>query len=180
MKAQRKQISDTDCWKGFYTIFAFFGLILMCLEIPIYRNTFIKIGILLFIVLFIGVITFFLSKTHYKKTYNLKGVFFPLLQSILSWGFISSYLFLATNFYFADKDSTEHILKIKSKSSIPGARTKINRQPTAKFDYSGFEKEIVFYYSDSKLVDKAESIKLHIRKGALGFDIIGDYAVINK
>ena len=180
MKLLGKQIDENDFWKGFYTVTLFLGLILLYLEIFLYRMTFIKMGILIIIVLIVGLLTFFLIKSHYKSTYNLKGNIFPLFQSFLSWGFIASYLFLATNYYLADKDITEHELIIKSKSSLPGYKITSKRQPTVRFDYADLEKELVFYSSDSELVENAKSIKLQIRKGALGFDIIENYKLINE
>jgi hypothetical protein len=122
----------------------------------------------------VGLIAFIISNQHYKKTYNIKGSFLPLMQSILSWGFIACYLFLALNFYFADKQINECVLPIKSKSSIQG-RPRSMRQPTIKFDYNKFEKELVFYFSETALVDKSQEIKLQIRKGAFGYEIIDDY-----
>jgi hypothetical protein len=180
MKLFGRQINDTDFWKGYYTLTLFLGLFLIYLEITIYRKTFISIGILLFIVLIIGLFSFILSKKHYKMTYNLNGNFFPLVQNLLSWGFISCYMILATNYYFADSYKTEYTFKIKSKNSLPGYRIASSRQPTVRFAYFNFEKELVFYSSDSELVDQATKIKVVIRKGALGFDILDDYKLANK
>ena len=180
MKLLGRQIDNNDFWKGFYNVTLFLGLILMYLEIFLYRKTFIKIDILLIIVVVVGSVTFVLIRKKYKSTYNLKGNFFPLMQSFLSWGFILSYLFLATNYYLADKDITEHQLIIKSKSSLSGYRITSKRQPTIRFDYADFEKELVFYSSNSELVENAKSIKLQLRKGALGFDIIENFQLINE
>jgi hypothetical protein len=175
MKLKILQIESKDFWKGLYTLTLFLGLILMFLEIFIYRKTFIDLGIIISLILFVGMIVFVFSKQHYKKTYNLKGNFFPLMQSIFSWGFIACYLFLALNFYFADKKIIEWVLPIKSKSSIPGYRPMSLRQPTIKFNYGKFEKELVFYYSETAVVDTSQKIKLQIRVGAFGYDIIDHY-----
>lgn len=175
-----RQIDNNGFWKGFYTVTLFMGLILMYLEVLLYRKTLIKIGILLIIVVVVGSVTFVLIRKKYKSTYNLKGNFFPLMQIFLSWGFILSYLFLATNYYLADKDITEHELIIKSKSSLPGYKITSKRQPTVRFDYADLEKELVFYSSNSELVENAKSIKLQLRKGALGFDIIEKYQLIDE
>ena len=179
MKLLGRQI-DNDFWKGFYTVTLFLGLILMYLEIFLYRMTFIQEGILLIIVVFVGLVAFALIKNHFKTTYNLKGNFFPLMQSFISWGFIASYLFLATNYYLADKEKIEQIIIIKSKSSLPGYKFSSKRQPTIRFDSGDFEKELVFYTSDSELVENARSLKILLKKGAFGFDIIEDYQLINE
>ena len=173
------QINEIDFWKGFYTISLFLGAILMYLEIFLYRETFIRIGHILIIVFIVGLITFQLTKNHYRKIYNLKSNFFPLLQSLISWGFISSYLVLATNYYFADKEISEYIIEIKSRSSLSGYKITSPRQPTIRFDYNDFEKELVFYSSDSELVDKAKDIRLSIKNGALGIDIIDNFKLLN-
>ena len=37
------------------------------------------------------------------------------MQNIISWGFISCYIFMATNFYFADDTIVEYKFKIEEK-----------------------------------------------------------------
>ncbi|WP_167611076.1 hypothetical protein [Maribellus sediminis] len=178
MKQSIRHIDNNGFWKGFYTVTLFLGLTLLYLETLLYRKTLIDISILAIIVVVAGIVTFTLTKKHYKSTYNLRGNFLPFIQSILSMGFIVSYLFLAANYYLSDNDITEHKLTIKSKSSLPGYRITSKRQPTVKIDYADFEKELVFYTSDKELVENAKGIILEIRKGALGFDIIDNYKII--
>jgi hypothetical protein len=175
----RRQLSN-DFWKGFYMVSILIGLIFTYLAVAIFRNTFIHLGFLLIIILIVGLLAFILNKKHYKKTYNLKSNFFPLIQNFMSWGLISCYLFLATNFYFANKTITDHTFNIISKSSLPAYRSIETRLPTVRFKYNDYDKELVLYSSDSGIVGKAEKVTVQIRKGALGFDIIDKYLLVSS
>lgn len=178
MKLLGRQINISDFWKGYYTTTLFLGLILMYFVTIIQRKTIINFGILLIIALIVGLLTFTLNKAHYKMTYNLKSNFFPLMQNFISWGFVTCYLFVATNYYLADKDKKEYRFQIKSKSSMAADRKGDARLPTATIDYFDFDKELVFNSEDYGLLIKSDSVKIQIKKGALGFDIICDYKLM--
>jgi hypothetical protein len=101
MKLLGRQINNNDFWKGFYTTTLFLGMILMYFATIIHRKTFVNFGILLIIAVFVGLITFTFNKTHYRVTYNLKSNFFPLMQNIISWGFVSYSPFLGPLLVFS-------------------------------------------------------------------------------
>jgi hypothetical protein len=65
---------------------------------------------------------------------------------------------------------------------MPGSKYhRSERQPLVIFDYFGFEKELVFHFSDTEKVNSADIVKVSIKKGGLGFDILESYdVVINK
>ena len=179
-KGNQETFNNEKIWKGFYTVSFLVGLVLLVFEITIYRKTIIDIYIPISIILVVGLLTFYLNRDHYKKTYALKGNFFPVIQNLFSWGAISCYIVMATNYYSADKITTEYQFQIKEKSSMPGRKYHRNeRQPLVRIDYFGFEKELVFRYADTEKVNKADSIRVTVRKGRLGFDILKDYEVIN-
>ena len=63
---------------------------------------------------------------------------------------------------------------------MPGPKHHRNeRQPLVIIDSFNFEKELVFRYADTEVVDKADSVIISIRKGGLGFDILEEYDVLN-
>lgn len=169
-------------WKVFYNLIFFLGIILMLFEILIYRKTFIDAYLLISIILAVSILAFYFNNQHYKKTYSIKGNFYPIIHNLFSYGFISSYVFLATNYYLAEKKTTNYKFKIKEKSSMPDSKySRSERQPLVIFDYFGFEKELVFHFSDTEKVNSADIVKVSIKKGALGFDILESYDVaINK
>ena len=165
-------------WKVFYTLMFFLGLLLMLFEIFIYRITIIDVYFPISIILVIGFFAFFFNKQHYKKTYSLKGNFYPIMQNLISWGFISCYIFMAINYYLAENVTTNYRFKIKEKSSMPGSKHhRSERSPLVRFDYFGFEKELVFHFSDTEKVNSADSVKVFVRKGGLGFDILESYDI---
>ena len=168
-------------WKAFYFLNAVVGIFLLILEIEIYRKTIIDFYIPLIVILIVGTIAFIFNKRHYQKIYSLHGIFFPLMHNIFSWGFISCYPFMDLNYYFANKDIMNHTFPIKYKSSLPGGRRHRNeRQPLIAIDYFGFEKELVFRFSQTEKVKRADSANIESNKGFLGFDILVNCYVVPK
>lgn len=45
-------------------------------------------------------------------------------------------------------------------------------------DYFSIKKELKFSYADIDEINKADSIKITVRKGELGFDVLEDYNVL--
>lgn len=167
-------------WKRFYYLTGIVGLSSIVFEILIYRHTIIRTFIPILIILSVGLGAFVLNRQHYNKTFDLTGFFFALMQNIISWGFAASFLFMATNYYFADKELTDFEFKIESKSSMPGSKKRRDeRKPLVTIDYFGFKKELVFSYEDTKKVEVADRVKLSIRKGLLGFDIVDHYETVD-
>jgi hypothetical protein len=179
-KRKYETLDKEKFWKGFYEVTGFLGIVLIFFEIYIYRQTIIHTYIPISIILVVGFVTFYFNRQHYKRTYFLKGNFFPIMQNLISWGFISCYIFMAANYYFADKNTTEYKFEIKEKSSMSGSKGHRNeRKPLVRIDYFNFEKELVFHFVDTDKVNKADSVIVTIRKGGLGFDILNDYDVFN-
>jgi len=167
--------------KTFYFLIALVGIILMVFEIHIYRKTIIKTTIPISIIFTVGLIAFFFDRKNYNKTYSISGFFFPLGQNIISWGFITCYLFMATNYYLSDKNTTVYNFTIKGKSSLAGSRgNRSHTKPVVTVDYFGFDKELVFTYPDTKKIEEADSVTIKIRKGFFGFDVLNEYDVIEK
>lgn len=165
----------------FYYLTFLTGITLLVLEIFIYRVTIIRTIVPISIILVVGVAAFFINRNHYKTTYDVQGIFFPLMQNIVSWGFIACYLFMATNYYLADDELKDLKFEIKSKSSMPGSkRRRDERKPLATIDYFGFKKQLVFNYEDTERVENADKINLTVRKGLLGFDIVDHYDVVDR
>ena len=170
----------SDFWEIFYFVMGLLGLVLIFLEIDIYRVTIIKLSIPIFIICFVGLITFFITGKNYNKTYSKKGFLFPLAQNIISWGFVASYVFMATNYYLADNNVKRYTFQIKRKSSLSASRRTSTRDPLVAFNYFGSDKELVFRYTYTNKVAQADSVVIGIKKGLLGFEIIDNYDVIGK
>jgi hypothetical protein len=177
-EVERKIGKEEKFWKAFYTLILFLGAISMLFAILIYRKTIIETYIPISIILVVGFLAFYFNKQHYKKTYFLTSNFNSIMQNLISWGFISSYIFMATNYYLAENISTNYKFKIKEKSSMPGSKYhRSEREPLVRFDYFDFEKELVFHFSDTEKVNSADSVKVSIKKGGLGFDILESYDI---
>lgn len=132
------------------------------------------------IVIIISLTIFLFNKRHYNSVYSKSGNFLPLVQNLGSWGCISCYIFIAINYYSADKTITEYKFVIEEKGSIPGPkRHRTERQPLVKINYFGFEKELVFKHINFDKVDKADSVIVLVRKGGLGFDVLESFDVLD-
>ena len=178
---QKLAYDSSDFWKRFYFITGLLGIFSIILEIDIYRVTIIRVSIPITIILIVGLISFILIRKNYYKTYSIKNIFFPLVQSIISWGFIACYVFMATNYYLANKNVQEYTFPIEQKGSMIGSKYhRDERSPLVIFNYLGEEKELVFKYVDTKKVNEADSVYMKIKKGFLGFDILDSYDVIIK
>jgi len=178
-RLKRKREKYTK-WEKYYILGLLAGSILMIFEIQLFRKTIIPLWIPTTVILTIGIISFLFNRTHYNLTNKSNGWFFPLIQNIVSWGFISCYFFMAINFYFADVEQHNSIFKIKSKSSMSGSKGhRSERKPLVTIDYDGFEKVLVFMYEDTEKVDNATQVKLLTRKGLLGLNILDDYEATN-
>lgn len=165
-------------WKLFYFFVLILGIFLAIFEIEIFRKTLISSYIPISIVLIFGFLGFFLNKKHLKYIYPVSGNFILIVQNICSWGFIFCYLFMATNYYLSNKITKEYKTIIKEKSSMPGPKgNRSEREPLVRFDYFDFEKELVFKFRDTEKVNSADSVKIIIKKGRIGFDVLESYDV---
>lgn len=170
-----------DKWKVFYALIFITGLILMVFEVKLYRVTVISKLVPISIILSIGTVTYIASKKHYHKHNKGYGILFGLLQNTCSWGFISCYLFMATNYYLADNEQRNLKFKIKSKGSMTGSKISRNKwKPLVEIDYFGFDKELVFRHTDTKKVENADEVIVVVEKGFFGFDVLDYYAAVEK
>jgi hypothetical protein len=170
---------STSAWKTYYTVTMFAGMLLLLAEISLYRDTIISYIIPIVIIVVVGFVAFMLNKEHYTQTYAVTGFFFPLMQNIISWGFIACYLFMASNYYLSFSQPKSYKFKIIEKNSTPGGKGDRNhRAPLVTFNYFGSEKELVFTYYETDRVNKADSVAVTTKKGLLGFDILTNYTLI--
>ncbi|HTE25812.1 hypothetical protein [Flavitalea sp.] len=153
-------------WKAYYFITAMVGLVVSIFLVQLFRKTIIPYYVPLLVMLFVGIFTFFVTKRHYRQIFPKWGFLSIFTQSTFSWGFIACYLFVATNYYWADGNVQTFNFVIEKKSSLPGSRgRRTQRQPVVTIQYFGFAKELVFRHSDTKNVASADSVKVSIKEG---------------
>ena len=154
--------------KTFYTVTLIIGLLLLMIEIGIFRQTVIPIKVPFTLTLASTLATFLIIQKDYRKTYKRQSWIFPFLQSLTSIGFMTCYLFMALNYFFAGHVSKMLTLPILSKHTI-GTK---NSQPAIEIDYLGLKKQLVFSGNESLQVDTATKVYLTVRNGLFGYDII--------
>lgn len=156
--------------EAFYFGTVIIGIGLLFLEINLYRRTLIPISIPLTVTLALTIVTFFIIKSDYNKTYGKSGFFYAVIQSLTSFGFIGCFSFMALNYYLADKDIQTQTFAIKSKHTI-GTK---NPQPAIEIDYNDVNKQFVFYTGQQEEVNRSDSILLTVQRGLFGFDVFRD------
>jgi hypothetical protein len=87
-----------------------------------------------------------------------------------SFGFMACYIFMASNFYFADNDIVLKSCSISYKHTIG---TKI-QEPAIEIDYEGIKKQLVFSAPQQNEVDTSQYVLLTVRKGLWGYDVFYD------
>jgi hypothetical protein len=157
--------------KSFYITIAIIGLILLMLQIGIYQKTIISLKIPFALTLVVAVIGFLIIQRDYRRTYQNKNLFFPFAQSFISFGFIACYLFMASNYFFADNSVEIKAFPILTKYTIG---TGSHEQPAIEIDYGGTKKQLVFFNWQQKQLDTSHQVLLTVRKGLLGFAIFSD------
>jgi hypothetical protein len=124
----------------------------------------------------VSVATFLCIKNDYRNTYQRKSLFFPVMQSIASFGLIGCYIFMASNLYFAHNDIFIKSCLISSRHTI-GTK---NPQPAIEIEYEGVEKQLVFYRGQEDEVNKSRYVLLTVRKGFWGYDVFDDIKLTNQ
>lgn len=166
--------------KSVYAIFI--GLALMVWEIMLYRKTLIPLYVPVLVITVTGSLTYFLIKNHYKRTYQLDGEFMPVIQSFLSVGFISCFLFMAANYYLADDENvTKKEFRIVEKSEMSGSRRGFRsrrQQPLIKIHYKGREHNLVFGSGFRKQAKDSDRVELTLKPGLFGFEVIEKQTLI--
>jgi len=163
-------------WNFFYSAAFMVGIVLIIFEIFIFRVTIIPYYIPLGLIIVIGFLGYLITSTHLDYVEPGGNIFLKLIYGCCSWGFIACYLFMATNYYLAENESTPLTYPIIEKDSITGSKgSRDKRLPVVRIYYKGSMKELVFTYADTDKISRAKSVYLHLKKGALGFDVISEY-----
>ncbi|MBN2395039.1 MAG: hypothetical protein JXC36_01090 [Candidatus Atribacteria bacterium] len=159
------------------TILFFVGLILLFWEVFIYRRTIIELKIPLLIWLTPGVFLTPLLYDTFNKIDGMKAhwTLHYVAHTCMTGAFLL-FGFMASNYYFADNHTVDKRFEIIKKGSLPGSKGhRDEREPYVEIDYNGFEKQIVFQYSDTEKINSAKYVNLTVKKGLLGFDILERY-----
>jgi hypothetical protein len=151
----------------------FLGLVLLFFEIKIYRKTVIDYKTPFLLMVLIGFIISFFNKDFLKINFEIQSLFYRFIFNIVTFGGITSYTFMALNYYSPDTYIRENKFQIINKTSISGSKYHRNeRKPLVSINYFGKEKELIFSYEETKRINDSDSIILHTKKGNLGYDII--------
>ena len=150
----------------------------MVWQISIFRNTIIDLIIPIGIILLSAIVAFILDFKNYKTTYEYSGFWLYLYSTmhyIIGIGFITSSVFILTNYYFADQNVKTESYEIIDRYELgAGGGRKISHGPKPVFviNYKGKKKELVFYNQYLGKMSSYRTVEFETRKGLLGFDIL--------
>jgi hypothetical protein len=156
------------------------GLVFLGFVVALYRKTFIDVKIPVAIWIGSGLlITPFIRKL--LSTHGGSGnILYHCTYSIIVFGGLIVWSFMAINYYSRSINAKEEHLPILSRSSMTGSKHHRNeRKPTVIVNYRGMQKDLVFDFKQTDLVNASDSVTLLIREGNLGFDVIERCWVIN-
>jgi hypothetical protein len=158
----------------------FAGLVLTILEIYLYRVTIVPWIVPFLIWLITGLALVPLIRTRLALYLKMDNLFYQIIYSVLGLGGVAMYLFIAVNYYTVSGPTSTHTFKIVGKSSMPGPKgSRSERRPLVHVHYFDREKELVFHFSDTKRVERADSVTIDVKTGGLGFDVVVHFDVID-
>ena len=147
------------------------GLILLGLEVGLYRQSVINWVVPAFVCVAAGLIMYPITSSWLDQNVFSKW-YWKLLFNLASFGGIATYSFMAINFYVT---KGEEPVVVKSKIVRMGHLAKGKNgcgEPYVETYINGFEKQIVFGCDEK--VEGYPFIKLTLREGIFGFDVIKD------
>ncbi|MFP9098884.1 hypothetical protein ACLI09_07510 [Flavobacterium sp. RHBU_24] len=149
------------------------GILLIVFVVILYRKTIINICIPVGIIFTAAFIAFIARKKGVDSTPPFNGYAPAFMFAILSWGFAACYAFMAINYYAAESEVQYYTFKIEERGSLVGSRRQRERRtPTVTINYFGNTKELVFPHDATQKVNAAQNVKLFVRRGYFGYDII--------
>jgi hypothetical protein len=161
--------------KIFYTSMFFLGLILIIWEVEIYRKTIIDWYIPSLIILFSGILAFYIDFKNFKETYKYVGkelYLYSIMHYFVGFGFIVCSIFMLTNYYLSNSKYVSETYKILDRTELPSGKSAGKSKPAFIINYKGKNKELVFYSEYLDSLNYYSKIQITSKKGFLGFDII--------
>ncbi len=168
---KKNLLSQKMRWIDYILSFLFFcGLILNVFTITIFRKTVIDWEVPTGIWLGFGLMSMLCLRKYSAKYYHIRNILWELFITIGSFGGFFTYGFMATNYYFLDKNEIETIKTtiIKTGHFAEGQSGCGNAH--AHVNIKGKEKQLVFPCGFE--IVKYKFITVKLQRGFLGYDRI--------
>ncbi len=159
----------------FYTSIFFLGLFSIIWEIEIYRNTIIDWYVPTLIILFSGILAFYIDIKNFKKTYRYEGkelYLYSIMHYFVGFGFIICTVFMLANYYLSSSNTSDETFKILKRTELANGKSSGKSKPVFTISYKGIDKELVFQSEYLDSLNYYSEVQLKSKKGFLGFDII--------
>ncbi|RBL93505.1 hypothetical protein [Chitinophaga flava] len=169
-------------YQNVYIFLLVIGIILLVLAYLLYRRTFISPLMPLGVLVAAGSIAFLLVHKHYNRVYGIRGIFYALSNSLLSYGGIVCFLFLLINYSAADSVDQGLILPIQKKHIAVDSTGRITsmEKPSVIIHHQGVDKELVFDFSKYPKVIVADYVVVDYSRGYFGYDILHSFDIVEK
>ena len=160
------------------TFLFFTGLILTIFEINIFHLTIIDWKIPRGIWLGVGVLVLIFFRKVLTDYYDTKNIFLQLVFTVCSFGGLSTYGFMASNYYLNGNIETE-TLKTEIIKNGHLAKGRSGRgEPYANVIINGTEKQLIFPCGFE--IERYKYVNIKLRRSFLGFDLILEQVPTNE
>lgn len=180
-KPQEEAVKNLKLWSNLYAFIMLIGILSLVAEIYIYRKTFMNLYVLVLLTVLPSVISYWLmlNHGHYRAVQVSQKSYFPLILWVPSVGFITSFLFISTNYYLADEENmVVQEYWIKEQTVTKGR--KVVPQPIITIEQNGRDRELVFPSDYVKQAAASDRLQLTLKPGFFGYDVIEKQKLITK
>lgn len=161
-------------WKAMSNLAFISGVFTMIGVIFLYRETLIDVKVILLFMLVLGLVgTFLFKKPFFRINGPVPNVLLFIYFTTVLGGFFSVGG-LWYNKRFASKEIRIENQQITNKSFKIGK----SHSCSAYVQLNGREKELMFGSQHSNLLKLSGSVEVHLKEGALGFDVLDNYQLL--
>ncbi len=166
--------NSNNLWKAFYALAFISGIFAMIGVIKLYRKTMIDVWLILAFGFTVAWVGMQIWKKHFDRINGPTANWLIYIYAIGAWGGWLSLGVLWINFQFAAPEISQESFEIISKTYNIGKHNNCS----VFINYDESKKELMFNSDEVNLVKKSSRVEVQIRKGALGFDVLDDYQLM--
>ena len=160
------------------TFLFFTGLTLTIFEINIFHLTIIDWRIPTGVWLGVGIFALIFFRKVLREYYDTKNIFLQLVFTVCSFGGLSTYGFMASNYYMNASIETETLkTEIIKNGHLAKGRSGCG-EPYANVIINGAEKQLIFPCDFE--IERYRYVNIKLRRGFLGFYLILEQVPTNQ
>jgi len=178
--ARERYRAKAKFFRGLCHLFFVAGIFSTLVSAQIYQKTFIDLKILVNLWLLSGLVFTYFTNDFVEKYYGCRTFFLKITFNLVALACITVLLFLFVNSEVNYKGFTEKTYRIRAKNTLTYGRKGRVNSPVVTIQTRDAQKEIEFKNKCFSELKKADKIRLKLKKGNLGFDVILEKTLIIK